>query len=75
MLELHYNFFTKFCDVNKLEKLEMGRDSLYLALAEKKLVDCISPEMRMEWPKLRSNDHVGGFTADAEANFFPEHVV
>ena len=28
MLELYYNFFTKFCDVNKFEELEMDTDSL-----------------------------------------------
>ena len=33
MLELYYNFFTRFCDVNKFEELEMDTDSLYLALA------------------------------------------
>ena len=36
MLELYYNFFTRLCDVNKLEELEMDTDTLYLALAEKK---------------------------------------
>ena len=35
MLELYYNFFTRFCDVNKFEELEMDTDSLYLALNEK----------------------------------------
>ena len=34
MLELYYNFFTRFCDLNKFEELEMDTDSLYLALAE-----------------------------------------
>ena len=34
-LELYYNFFTRFCDVNKFEELEMDADLLYLALAEK----------------------------------------
>ena len=70
-LELYYNFFTRFCDVNKFEELEMDTDSLYLALAEKELEDCIRPEMRTEWLKLRSNDSVDTFTADAVANFFP----
>ena len=28
MLELHYNFFERFCDVNKFEELEMDIDSL-----------------------------------------------
>ena len=49
MLELYYNFFTRFCEVNKFEELEMDTDSLYLALAEKELEDCIRPEMRAEW--------------------------
>ena len=49
MLELYYNFFTRFCDVNKFEELEMDTDSLYLALAEKELEDCIRPEMRAGW--------------------------
>ena len=31
--------------------------------------------MRMEWQRLRSDDYVDSFTADAVANFFPEYVV
>ena len=53
MLELYYNFLTRFCDVNKFVELEMDTDSLYLPLAEKELEDCIRPEMRAEWQKLR----------------------
>ena len=53
MLDLYYNFFTRFCDVNKFEELEMDIDSLYLALAEKELEDCKRPEMRAEWQRLR----------------------
>ena len=75
MLELNYNFFTFFCDVDKFEELEIDTDSLYLAFAEKELEDCIKPEMRAEWQKLRSIDCVDSFTADAVANFFPERVV
>ena len=71
MLELYCNFFTRFCDVNKFEVMEMDTDSLYLALAEKELENCIRPEMRAEWQKLRSNDCVDKFTADAVAIFFP----
>ena len=71
MLELYYNFFTRFCDVNKFEELERDTDSLYLALAAKELQDCIRNEMRAEWQRLRSNDCVDNFTADAVANFFP----
>ena len=70
MLELYYNFFTKFCDVNKSEELEMDTDSLYLALAAKELEDCIRPEMKAEWQRLWPNYRVHTFTADAVANFF-----
>ena len=71
MLELYGNFFTRFCDVKKFEELEMDTDSLYLALAEKELEDCIRPEMRAEWQRLRTNDCVDNFFDDAVANFFP----
>ena len=71
MLELYYIFFTRFCDVNKFEELEMDTDSLYLALAEKKQEDCIRLERRAEWQRLRSNDCVDNFSADAVAKFFP----
>ena len=57
--------------VGKLEELEMDADSLYLALAEKELEECVKPEMRAEWQRLRSNDCVDSFTAGAVANFFP----
>ena len=70
-LELYYNFFAEFCDVDKFDELEMDTDSLYLALAEKELEDCIKPEMRAEWQMFRSNDCVDSFTADAVAHFFP----
>ena len=49
----------------------MDTDSLYLALAQKELEDCIRPEMKAEWQRLRSNDSVDSFTVDAVANFFP----
>ena len=58
MLELYDNFLTRLCDVNKFEEIEMDTDSLYLALAEKEPEDCIRPEMRTEWQRLRSNDCV-----------------
>ena len=48
MLALYYNFFKSFRDANKFEELEMDTDSLYLALAEKELEDCIRLEMRAE---------------------------
>ena len=71
MLELYYNFFERFCDVNTFEELEMDTDSLYLALGEIELEDCIRPEMRAEGQRLRSNDCVDSFTDDAVANFLP----
>ena len=71
MLELYYNFFIRFCDVNKFEKLEMDTDPLYLSLAAKELEDFIRPEMTAEWQGLWSNDCVDNFTADAVATFFP----
>ena len=46
MLDLYYNFFDKFSDVNILEELEMDADSLYLALVEENLYDCIQPDNR-----------------------------
>ena len=46
MLELYYNFFKKFCDTEKYEKLEMDTDSLYLALSEENLEDIILPEKK-----------------------------
>ena len=49
MVELYYNFFTRFCDVNKFEELEMDFNLLYLALAEEKLEDCKRPKGRVEW--------------------------
>ena len=70
-LELYYNFFTRFCDVNKFEELEMDTDSLYLALAEEEVENFLRPEMRADWQRLRSYHCVDSFTADSIANFFP----
>ena len=67
-LELYYNFFTRFCNVNKFEELEMDTDSLYLALAENEHEEFIRPEVRVEWQRLRSNGCVDSFTAGALAN-------
>ena len=41
MWELYYNFFSKFCDINKFEKFEMDTDSLSLALADEESDECI----------------------------------
>ena len=70
MLELYYNSFTRYCELNKFEELEMNTDSLYLALAEKELEDCLKPELRPPWQRLRSNYCVDDFAADAVATFF-----
>ena len=49
----------------------MDTDSLYLALSEKKLYDCIREESKAEWCLLRRGDCKGDFTAKATTNFFP----
>ena len=69
-LELYYNFFTKFCDVNKFEQLEMDTVSVYLALAEKEMEDFNRPKMKAEWECLWPKDCTNSFTADAVAKFF-----
>ena len=74
MLELYYNFFDKFFDVQKFEELEMGTDSLYLALAYENLYECIKPEMRSIWNEMRSNDCTDFFHANSTSNFFQELV-
>ena len=71
MLELYYNFFERFCDVNRFEELELDTDSLCLALSEKELYDCIRDESEAEWSLLRTEDCKDGFTANATTNFFP----
>ena len=77
MLELYYNFYERFCDVNKIEELETDTDSLYLALSQKELYDCIREESKAEWGLLRTEDCKHDFTANAKNNFFPrtyEHI-
>ena len=71
MLELYYNFFDKFCDVDTFEWLEIETDSLYLALAHDKLYDCIRPSKKAECEALREHDCADSFKADAVQNFFP----
>ena len=72
ILELYYNFFEKLYDVNKFEEVEMGAESLYLVLAEETLYDCIQPDKRAAWEKMRENDCRDPFKADAKSNFFPQ---
>ena len=71
MLELYYTFSERFCDVNKFEELEMVTDSLYLALSEKELYDCIREESKTESELMRTEDCKDDFTANATTNFFP----
>ena len=70
-LELYYNFFKKFCDTDKYEKLEMDTASLYLAFSEENLEDVILPEKRAEWDQLHSKDCTDDFSANATDKFFP----
>ena len=49
----------------------MNTESLYLALVEKELLNCIRFGMRAEWRTLRSNKCVDNFAADAVANCVP----
>ena len=70
MLQLYYNFFERFCDVNKFEELEVDTDSLYLALSEKELNDCIREESKAEWSLLRTKDCKNDFTANSGTNSF-----
>ena len=51
--------------------MEMDTESLYLALAEKEMDDCMRPEMRADWQRLRANECVDSFIPDAVAIFLP----
>ena len=46
MLELYYNFFYEFYENDTYEEMEMDTDSLYLALAETNLYDCIKEDKK-----------------------------
>ena len=71
MLEVYHNLFVKYCDVTKFEELERDTDSLYLALAEEELYDCIRPDKERKWIDFRSPDCADDFIANAVTNFFP----
>ena len=64
-LELYYNFFERFCDVNKIEELERDTVSMYLALSETELYDCIREQL------MRTEDCKNDFTATAATDLFP----
>ena len=70
MMHLYYNFFERFCDVNKFEELEKDTDSLFLAPSEKELYDCIREEYKSERELMRTEDCKVDFTANG-TNFFP----
>ena len=48
----------------------MDCDSLYLALSEKELYDCIREESNVEWDLMRTKDCKDDFTGNATTNFF-----
>ena len=71
MLELYYNLFTNNFDTHKYAEMEMDIHSLYLALTEKELKDCIRSEKKPEWELLSSKECNDSFTAVACSNLFP----
>ena len=71
MLELYFNFSDKFYDVLNFEELEMVTDSLYVALSEQDLYDCIRPSVKEEWSSLRRGDCKDVFSAVSTTSFFP----
>ena len=70
MLELYYNCFTDFCDLNKFEESEIVTYSLHLALAENELEDRIWAELKAELKRPRPKGCTDNFTADAFAILF-----
>ena len=72
MLDLYYNFRTKFCEVNKFGELQMDAASLYLVLAEKELEDCIGPGLKTEWERMLSKGCTDSFIAVGVADFFSQ---
>ena len=49
----------------------MRTDSLYLALSEHDLFDCIQTAMKKEWNSLQSGDSMDELSANSTTNFFP----
>ena len=52
--------------------MEMDTDSVYIALAERELYDCLRIEEKQEWEMVRSKYSNDSFTADACTNFVPQ---
>ena len=48
----------------------MDTDSLYLALVELILYDCIQPDKRATWCKVSKSDCIDTFKAVAKSNLF-----
>ena len=69
--KFYYNFFKQYCDESKFEELEMDTDSLYLALTENDITDCIRQYKLGEWTVIRKEDCRNTFEADSLRNFFP----
>ena len=70
ILELHYNFLDIFGDVNNFEELKMDTDLIYLGFLEEYLYDCIQPDKRAAWEKMREIDCRDFFKAVAKHNIF-----
>ena len=66
MLELHCNFFHKYCDENKFEELATDTDSLYKTFTKKYLVDFILPDKKAQWMQICQNECRDDFIANAE---------
>ena len=70
MLELRHKLFDKDWDVAIFEELEMDTDSLYLAVFQRDLYDCIRPTMKQGWNSLRSADCTDDFSAILQQMLF-----
>ena len=57
-------FLPQVCDENKIEKLEMDTDVLYLAFAEYNLDDCKLSEKKAQWTQIRRHTYRDDFIAD-----------
>ena len=71
ILEIYYNFFDNLCGFAKFEELEMDTASLYRALSEHDLYDCIRPTTKQEWNSLQSGDSTENFSVNSTTIFFP----
>ena len=52
------------------EVLDMDIDSLYLAVCEHDLYDCIRTAMKKEWNSLRTGDCTNELSTNSGTNFF-----